>query len=140
MTRAPSLYPKYVGLANTIAQDWHLPGFDRDDVHQEARIGLWIACRDYDPSKGVPFRSWAGLVIRRRLADKFRSAKRPCHAVLTLADRDDLAMRRMVARTTVEQTVIDREQLRWAVDNPNELTPEARARRYSREWRKRRAA
>lgn len=83
---APALFTRHQGLARKIASDYHLPGADRDDVQQEALIGLWEAARAHDPSKGA-FPAFAATVIRRRLASCLKSAHAQKHQPLTRSAR-----------------------------------------------------
>jgi RNA polymerase sporulation-specific sigma factor len=53
-------------LARHIASAYFLPGYDRDDLDQEAMLALLDAHRRYNPAIGE-FRPFAGVVIRRRL-------------------------------------------------------------------------
>lgn len=74
------------GLAINIAGEFSFPGADRDDVVQEALIGLWIAAREYDPEQGK-FNHFAALVVRRHLVDCLRAARRFKQQPLNLALR-----------------------------------------------------
>ena len=65
MTRG-SLFEKHKPLARRQARDFYLPGSDRQDVEQEAYIGLWIATGAWDRARSS-FAPFATLVIRRRL-------------------------------------------------------------------------
>jgi RNA polymerase sigma factor (sigma-70 family) len=87
MTRT-DLYAKHASLAASTARKWYVPGHDRDDVIQEARIALWEAAGCYDPTVGTPFRGFAIFVINRRLRDFLRRATRPAQMVLTDSARD----------------------------------------------------
>jgi len=80
-----ALVRQHAGLAASEASRVYLPGADRDDVLQEARIGLWRAAEDLEPLAGVPF---AALVIRRRLTSALRAATRPKHLILTHSVRE----------------------------------------------------
>lgn len=82
MTRA-ALYLKHRPLARFIAQDYYLPGSERQDVEQECDIGLWIATGDWDPKGGASFKTFANLVIRRRLSTLVIAALRRKHEPLT---------------------------------------------------------
>jgi RNA polymerase sigma factor (sigma-70 family) len=81
------LFTKHRWLATVIAREWFIPGADSDDVQQEATIGLWEAATSYDPVKG-PFKPFANLVIRRRLADCLKHAQRGSQLILTQSARD----------------------------------------------------
>lgn len=81
----PALYTKHLPIALGIARDYFIPGADREDVRQEARIALWEACRCYDRSKGT-FPAFARLVVKRRLADRVKVARRHYHPPAELVD------------------------------------------------------
>lgn len=85
MTRS-ELFRRHEALAELEAREVFLPGATRDDVRQEALIGLWEATGVYDPEQG-PFRPFAKVVIRRRLLDAVESANRFKHRFLTDAKR-----------------------------------------------------
>ena len=85
---APALWMKHRGLATLISRGYYIPGSDRDDVEQEALIALWVACKAYSPAEGVPFTSFASIVIKRRLASCLKYASRPSRLALSQAERD----------------------------------------------------
>lgn len=68
------LLVEHRSLARIIAREFFIPGADRQDVEQEALIGLWVAARDFRPDRGMLFRSFANMVIRRRLSTRVRLA------------------------------------------------------------------
>jgi hypothetical protein len=45
----------YEPMVRRIARTLYLPGGDRDDLAQEARVGVIDAARTWDPARGVPF-------------------------------------------------------------------------------------
>ena len=51
-------------------------GDDVEDREQMARIGLWLAYRTYQPTRQIPFSSWAGLVVKRHFAAAVRGVQR----------------------------------------------------------------
>jgi RNA polymerase sigma factor (sigma-70 family) len=67
----PALWTRHRRIAAQVASDFRIPGFDTDDVRQEALIALWEAARSYDPQRG-PFPPWARRVITARLTDLLR--------------------------------------------------------------------
>lgn len=68
-------------LAHFIANDFYIVGSERQDVEQEALIGLWVAASEYQPELG-PFKPFASLVIRRHLMSCIKQANRAKHAPL----------------------------------------------------------
>lgn len=119
MSGAPALWTKHRPVAYAIAALYFWPGADRDDVKQEALIGLWIAARDWRPDAGRTFRSFAELVIKRRLATCVKLAKRSKHAPLNdsirvLVDEDgvsDQAVDQLPHLHQVADVAEDRERL-----------------------------
>ncbi len=111
----PALWTKHRPLARAIASDFYLPGSERQDVEQEALIGLWEAARTHDDALS-PFKVWASIVIRRRLTSCLRAATRHKQLSLTQSVRDyDTPYLHQVS-----DRVDDREQLRavlHAIDN-----------------------
>ncbi len=81
------LWTKHRGLARLISRDFRIPGCEEQDVIQEAEIGLWIAARDYDPEIGE-FKTWANVVVRRRLQDCLTRARRGKAMALSTAVRE----------------------------------------------------
>lgn len=78
----PALFTKHRRQALAIATGFYLPGGERQDIEQEALIGLWIAARKWDPEGGASFRTFAELVIRRRLGAIVKAALREKHRPL----------------------------------------------------------
>ena len=75
------LWTKNRRLARLIARDYYFPGSERQDVEQEAMIGLWIAARDYREHDGT-FNAFARLIIKRRLDSCLKMASRSKHSPL----------------------------------------------------------
>lgn len=72
----PALWTKHRPLAHRLADQYRIPGLDRDDVRQEALEALWKASRSHDPQLG-PFTAWATRIIRARLVTLLRAATNP---------------------------------------------------------------
>lgn len=83
----PALWTKHRGLARAIASSYYAHGHERQDLEQEALIGLWVAAREYDPARGkfVPF---ARIVIDRRLKELVRKANQPANRAFYEAERE----------------------------------------------------
>jgi RNA polymerase sporulation-specific sigma factor len=118
MTTVPALWLKHRRLAGQIACDYYLPGYERQDVVQEAEIALWVACRQFDGSG--EFRGFAAMVIRRRLNTCVKMANRKKHEPLNLSARVTIEEDGDVTHIAdqlpclhqVSDRVEDREQLR----------------------------
>jgi RNA polymerase sporulation-specific sigma factor len=76
------LLDRYRELARSKTRSYFLLGADRDDVVQEGMIGLYKAIRDYDETRGVPFRSFAEMCVTRQVVTAVRSGTRLKHAPL----------------------------------------------------------
>lgn len=77
-----ALIAEHEGYARSLAtKAWMLGGFhavEREDVEQEAMVGLWKAAKNYREGMGPQFRSYARSVIRDDISNfrkKTRSAK-----------------------------------------------------------------
>lgn len=137
-------FTDHLGLAYWIADQHYLPGGDRDDVRQEAAIALWQAVCDYQPGHGTTFKTFANLVIYRRLAAAIKNANRGKHLVLTRSARvttdadgqpvdlvellpgrdmvDDIADRHELHRIRLAATRLttrERQALGWILDGKN---------------------
>lgn len=76
------LIDRYRRFARAKARGYFLIGGDRDDVEQEALIGLYKAVRDFQRSHKVSFRAFADLCIRRQIITAIKSATRQKHQPL----------------------------------------------------------
>ncbi len=76
------LLDRYRVLARSKTRSYFLLGADREDVVQEGMIGLYKAIRDFDESRGVPFRSFAEMCVTRQVLTAVRSGTRLKHAPL----------------------------------------------------------
>lgn len=75
----------YEPMVRRIARDHFLPGGDRDDLAQEARVGVIDAARVWDPRRGVPFSSFARLCAVRETRMAVSSACARKHQILSAA-------------------------------------------------------
>lgn len=73
------LYRKYSNSINRLINSFFLLGGERDDLFQEAMIGLYNAIRDYDKNKNYSFKSYADLCIKRQIITAIRQASRQKH-------------------------------------------------------------
>jgi RNA polymerase sporulation-specific sigma factor len=75
----------YEPLVRGVARSLYLPGGERDDLAQCARLGVIDAARSWDPSRRVPFRAFAWLCAVREARMAVNSARAGKHEVLTRA-------------------------------------------------------
>src|SRR3954469_10153216 len=68
------LFALYEPLVRRIAGSLYLPGGDRDDLAQCARLGILRAARWWDPARPVPFRAFAWLCAVREARAAVESA------------------------------------------------------------------
>jgi RNA polymerase sigma-H factor len=79
---AEALLSRYRGFARMKVRSYFLAGADRDDILQEAMIGLFKAIRDFRSEKETSFRAFADVCITRQLITAIRSARCQKHAPL----------------------------------------------------------
>jgi RNA polymerase sporulation-specific sigma factor len=76
------LLTRYRRFARSKARTYFLVGADRDDVEQEALIGLYKAARDFRPEHQSSFRAFADLCITRQIITAIKTATRQKHQAL----------------------------------------------------------
>lgn len=77
------LAERYKSAVRREAQKYFLAGVaDQADLIQEGMIGLYNAVLGYDPDKGASFKSFAGLVISRRIQNAVSAGNRKKHEPL----------------------------------------------------------
>ena len=79
---AETLLSRYRGFARMRARSYFLAGADRDDILQEAMIGLFKAIRDFRADRETSFRAFADVCITRQLITAIRSSRCQKHAPL----------------------------------------------------------
>jgi len=76
------LIDKYKPLVRLKSRTYFIIGADRDDLSQEGMIGLFKATRDYKPSSGSSFHSFAAMCITRQIITAIKAASRQKHMPL----------------------------------------------------------
>ena len=106
---------RYRRLVKICIRPYFLAGGDNEDLLQEGMIGLLSAMREYTPSGGASFHTYAELCIRRRIISATRSASRNKHAPLNesvplqdFLDNEEFKASVYAGRSAEEQ-VLDRE-------------------------------
>lgn len=82
------LVAEWSRLARHIAKSYFLPGSSAADVYQEALVGLLIGIRSFDPSRGVPEKTYYGMAIARWLQAQVKHANTAKTSVLNDAVRE----------------------------------------------------
>jgi RNA polymerase sporulation-specific sigma factor len=72
----------YEPMVRCITAALYMPGGERDDLDQEARIGILQAIRDWDPERRVPFRNFAWLCAVREARMAVNAARARKHQPL----------------------------------------------------------
>ena len=73
------LFLKYFYIIKLIVGSFFILGGDKEDLFQEAMIGLYKAIKDYDSTKNSSFRTFAELCIKRQIITAVRQASRQKH-------------------------------------------------------------
>ncbi len=81
-TALTELLDRHRGFARARARTYFLVGGDREDLVQEAMIGLYKAVRDFDESVGTPFCAFAEVCITRQVLTAIKAATRQKHGPL----------------------------------------------------------
>ncbi len=77
-----TLIERYRRFARAKARGYFLVGADRDDVEQEALIGLFKAARDFRAEPETSFRAFAELCITRQIITAIKASTRQKHQAL----------------------------------------------------------
>ena len=77
-----SIMDKYKSMVRQKARAMYLFGGETEDLIQEGMIGLIKAVRDYDPSAGNSFSSFAQLCVSRQMYSAIEASKRKKHIPL----------------------------------------------------------
>ena len=75
----------YDPMVRRIAGSMYLPGGEREDLAQEARLGILGAIRAWDPGRSVPFRCFAWLCGLREANTAVNAARAAKHQPLNHA-------------------------------------------------------
>ena len=118
MTPAAAL-ARYDGMVCAIAAGYYAPGFDRDDMRQEARIALLEAVRIHRHDGGASLATFARIIVRRHLMDlvtRERRLKRGADrtVALELVLDEDLRLADVLANPRAPdplRIVVERERL-----------------------------
>ncbi|WP_059040724.1 sigma-70 family RNA polymerase sigma factor [Paenibacillus rubinfantis] len=70
------LHQRYRTVIDEIGRKYFARGITRQDIQQAGSIGLYRAAKKYDPSRGVKFRTYAGLHIQSSIINTVKSATR----------------------------------------------------------------
>lgn len=76
------LMVKYKYMVRQKARAMYLMGGENEDLIQEGMIGLIKAVRDYDPSQGASFSSFAELCVSRQMYTAIEASQRKKHLPL----------------------------------------------------------
>ncbi len=76
------LMVKYKSMVRKKARAMYLLGGENEDLIQEGMIGLIKAVRDYDPTQGTSFSSFAELCVSRQMYSAIEASKRKKHLPL----------------------------------------------------------
>jgi RNA polymerase sporulation-specific sigma factor len=76
------LLARYRNFARSKARSYFLVGADKEDIVQEAMIGLYKAVRDFNPVKETSFRAFADVCVTRQIITAIKMATRQKHIPL----------------------------------------------------------
>ena len=96
------LVERYMQLVRSCARPLFLAGGDSEDLIQEGMFGLLSAIRQYEPSSGTSFRTFAEHCIRMRLYSAIKSASRLKHLPLN----DGVSLEQLSADSSMQFSAI----------------------------------
>lgn len=76
------LLTRYRNFARSKARSYFLVGADKEDIVQEAMIGLYKAVRDFSADKETSFRAFAEVCVTRQIITAIKMATRQKHIPL----------------------------------------------------------
>lgn len=79
------LIERYRGAVWRLAMGWFAPGEEKEDLAQEAYLGLWTAIKNYDPARSISFSKFALLAMRRKVCSALTAANRLKHRAMNEA-------------------------------------------------------
>lgn len=74
--KAEELFDKYTNFAYKIAYKYSNYDKETEDIKQQALMGLWIASKEFDESKGFSFMTFANAVINNQILLYLRGIKK----------------------------------------------------------------
>lgn len=77
-----ALLMRYRNFARSKARSYFLVGADKEDIVQEAMIGLYKAVRDFSADKETSFRAFAEVCVTRQIITAIKMATRQKHIPL----------------------------------------------------------
>ena len=77
-----TLLVRYRNFARSKARSYFLVGADKEDIVQEAMIGLYKAVRDWSAEKETSFRAFADVCVTRQIITAIKMATRQKHIPL----------------------------------------------------------
>lgn len=80
---------RYSKLAKSISHLYFIPGGEKEDLEQEALIGLHESIMSYDSKYNTPFVAFATLCIKRELITAVKNANRKKHEILNKSSSID---------------------------------------------------
>ena len=97
-----------------------VPGYDRDDLRQEALIALFSAVETYRPDGGASFSTYAVSCINNRLTDAARKASAQGNRPLNESEQLEEEAEEADAAPSPEDMAALREELRRALEDMRE--------------------
>jgi RNA polymerase sporulation-specific sigma factor len=99
------LVNRYKSLVRQKASAMYILGADTDDVIQEGMIGLFKAIRDFQPTQGASFATFANRCISAQITDAVRQASRKKHQPLN----ESISLQQLLAPELLEHPAADRD-------------------------------
>ncbi|MBP1154952.1 MULTISPECIES: sigma-70 family RNA polymerase sigma factor [unclassified Paenibacillus] len=77
-----SLLSRYMPMICSFSKKYYAPGLMRGDINQAGCVGLFIACKRYNSSKGMAFSGFAKMHIKHYIINAVKAALRKKQQIL----------------------------------------------------------
>lgn len=77
-----SLLSRYMPMICCFSKKYYAPGLMRGDMNQAGSVGLFIACKRYNPTKGMAFSGFAKIHIKHYIINAVKAALRKKQQIL----------------------------------------------------------
>lgn len=111
---------RYIKLIYSLASNYNIDGYDKQDFAQEGLLAFLIACKTYDEKSGASFKNYAVKCAKNRFNDIIKKSKSkgtvPKNQIVpieSIGDKED--------EQNVEDYVLEREYLKTMLKHLDNL-------------------
>ena len=97
-------------IASWLARKYYAPGYDRQDIYQEAMLAAWKAIKFFDPT----ISSWktiAAVCMKNHIFTLIKESKRKKNYILQIALHNEIMPNLMIDPLDIQKNIIDKDFL-----------------------------